>query len=279
MVAVAQLVRAPVCGTGGRGFNSHQPPQVLIRMKHAIPPWLTTTPIAHRGLHNQKLPENSLGAFKHAIKHGYPIELDVHILADNEIIVFHDDNFKRLTQRDARVHEATAQTVKHLKLAGSNQAIPTLQQVLTLVNGQVPLLIEIKSRYTHKRIEPALASALKTYKGAFAVGSFNPMTVRWFRKHQPNIAIGYISGPLSDSDAPWLGRAILSNLLLLPLLRPDFIAYDRRGIDRLSIRFWRTVLRTPFIVWTVRSKREQGSLPKKQYNFVFEKYMPKVIAK
>jgi glycerophosphoryl diester phosphodiesterase len=215
-----------------------------------------------------------MGAFKNAIKHGYPIEFDVHVSADNEIIVFHDDNLRRLTGTEGLVHQTDWTHIKKLRIGKSNESIPTLKQVLKVVDGRVPLLIEVKSRYTHKRIEPALSELLGTYKGQYAIQSFNPKTVRWFRKHRPSVSNGYISGSLADADLPAPVRFVLSNLLLVPFIRPDFVAYEFPDINRRFIKVWRVILPIPFATWVIRSKQEQATVPK-GCNIIFESYAPK----
>ena len=106
--------------------------------------FILKTPIAHRGLHNVKAPENSLAAFRLAIEHGNVIELDVHMLADGKIVVFHDDNLKRMTGVDAVIKDKTFAELSKLWLKKSSQKIPLLTEVLDLVDGKVPIIIEIK---------------------------------------------------------------------------------------------------------------------------------------
>ena len=107
--------------------------------------WVVERCIAHRGLHNNNFPENSLGAFENAIKNSYPIELDVHLIADGTLAVFHDDTLARVCGKDGYVKNLTKSELKNYKLLGTEYCIPTLDEVLNLVNGQVPLLIEIKN--------------------------------------------------------------------------------------------------------------------------------------
>ena len=100
--------------------------------------------IAHRGLHNDKFPENSLSAFENAVKNGFAIENDIHLLADGNVVVFHDDNLKRMCGDDKKINELTLEEVKQYRLKGSDEQIPTLKECLDLVDGKVPLLIEFK---------------------------------------------------------------------------------------------------------------------------------------
>ena len=135
--------------------------------------WLLSTPIAHRGLWNEEIPENSLLAYKNAIEKGYPIEIDVHKSKDGVLFVFHDDNLSRMTGVDALLHEKTSTELKSLTLNGTEEKIPTLKEVLEVVDGKVPLLIEIKNQPDNSVVDDTV-KILKEYKGEFAVQSFNP---------------------------------------------------------------------------------------------------------
>ena len=111
-----------------------------------LPPVFLTTPLAHRGYHNAALrhPENAVSAFQAAIDAGYGIELDVQLCRDGQAVVFHDDTLDRMTARSGAVREYTAAELGLIRLRDSDDFIPTLAQVLQLVDGKVPLLIEIK---------------------------------------------------------------------------------------------------------------------------------------
>lgn len=157
--------------------------------------FLKSNLIAHRGFHNKEIPENSIKAFKRAIKNNYTIEFDIHLLKDNEIIVFHDDNLKRMTKLDKEVKNVTLKEIKKLKLLETKEKIPTLKEVLKLINGKVPIVIELKCDNKAGLLEKELVKLLDDYDGLFCVKSFNPLTVRWFKKNRPN----YIRGLLLTS--------------------------------------------------------------------------------
>ena len=108
--------------------------------------WLLTSPIAHRGLWNERIIENSLPAYQNAINHGYPIEIDIYQSADGELFSFHDKTLKRMTGADGFIFEKTSKELKELRLSNSTETIPTLKEVLSLVDGKVPLLIEFKDQ-------------------------------------------------------------------------------------------------------------------------------------
>ena len=149
--------------------------------------------IAHRGVNdNNKVVENTLESFSNAVKLGYAIEFDIHLLKDNEIVVYHDDNLKRLTGINKDLKDLTYDDIKDIKLLNTNQTIPKLSEVLKLVNGKVPIIIELKYDRKVGLLEKELVKYLDNYKGKFAVKSFNPLIVRWFKINRKD----YIRGLL-----------------------------------------------------------------------------------
>ena len=151
--------------------------------------WIVNIPIAHRGLHdgNKLIPENSMLSFKNAIHKGFAIEIDIVFSKDGHIIVFHDYNTFRLCGVDAKVSDLTLAQIKTLYLGKTKERIPTLQEVLSLVDNKVPLLIEIKNRSKVGYFENNLNEVLKNYEGDFAIQSFNPRSLKWFSEQNPAI--------------------------------------------------------------------------------------------
>ena len=185
-----------------------------------------TSPYAHRGLHGGDLPENSLPAFCAAVACGFGIELDVQLSADGEVMVFHDESLLRMTGVDSSLYAKTKEELSALRLAGTEEKIPTLREVLALVDGKVPLLVEIKSDHAVLDVCAKTAEILDEYTGAYMIESFHPFAVNWFRKNRPHVVRGQLSANLF-----WHGKAALSlfvveNMLFNFLARPDFIAYD-----------------------------------------------------
>ena len=154
---------------------------------------LFTTPIAHRGLHSEEVPENSLLSYEKAIEKNFPIEIDVRIIDDGTVIVFHDDTLGRMTDKDGYVSNLKSTDLPQLNLLGTDQTVPTLEQVLELVNGKVPLLIETKVSAKIGDLESKVIAMLKTYGGEFAVQSFDPYSLEYFRKHEPDFVRGQLS--------------------------------------------------------------------------------------
>ena len=181
----------------------------------------------HRGLHSKQFPENSLPAFQLAVDHGFGIELDAQLSSDGEIMVFHDYTLKRMCGINSRISVNKCKTLCSLRLGGTEHTIPTLEQVLTLVDGRVPLLIEIKGEGKEEALCRRLAETLDMYPGAFAIQSFNPQVLRWFKKYRPRFARGQLVTKLKEvkgRKAPRLTAFMLSNMLLNVLSRPDFIS-------------------------------------------------------
>ena len=131
--------------------------------------WLVQQPIAHRGLFTDKIPENSLSAFKNAIKSKLPIELDVTILTDGTVVVFHDEKLARLTGKDGFISNCSYADIAKLTLSGTKEKIPTLKEALEVIDGKVPILIEIKNFGKVGAIEKAVWKALQGYRGEYAI--------------------------------------------------------------------------------------------------------------
>lgn len=240
------------------------------------PSLLTISPFAHRGLHtnDQTVPENSMLAFAQAIKQGYAIELDVQLSADGKVIVFHDDNLFRMTGVDKKINETVWQQLKELTLLDSNQCIPLLADVLFLVAGQVPLLIEIKNRGKIGNLEESVLILLKGYQGPYAIQSFNPFTVGYFKKKAPHIVRGQLSGSFDGEDLPFLHKFLLKFLLLNSISSPHFVAYETGCLPVwMAKRLKRkNVL---LLIWTVRSQAEAEQLPAYIDNIIFELFTAK----
>ncbi|MDD3831595.1 MAG: glycerophosphodiester phosphodiesterase family protein [Clostridia bacterium] len=236
--------------------------------------WLTNTAVAHRGLHNEQVPENTLEAFQLAVDSHYGIEMDLQMTADGQIVVFHDDNMKRLTGLDADIREQNWDDIKQLGILGSQQTIPTFTQFLELVNGAVPLIIEIKD---HKNIgvaEHTIATILDNYKGEYCIESFNPFIVKWWAENRPDTVRGQLSCYFRDSNLAWYKKIMLKNLFFIRSNKSQFIAYDIDDIATPMIK--RLKKRLPIIAWTVRSQQEIDN--KREYfdNIIFEHFTPRM---
>lgn len=235
--------------------------------------WLLDTPITHRGLFdNIKIPENSLSAFKASADAGYPIELDVRILSDGRLAVFHDSILSRMTGQKGSILKTTAKELKKIKLLDTDQHIPLMEEVLEVVNGKVPLLLEIKNRRRVGLLESKLLHMLQKYKGQYAVESFNPLSVKWFRVNAPNIRRGQLSSGFG-SERFALRNTLLRATLLNRLSKPDFIAFDVRYLPCRSIRKLKEK-GFPIIGYTAKSKEQFYRAMQYCDNVIFEGFIP-----
>ncbi|MCF4166606.1 hypothetical protein L2U69_13210 [Zavarzinia compransoris] len=241
--------------------------------------WLRDLPVAHRGLHDAAagVPENSRAAFAAAAAAGYAIEFDIQVSADGVPMVFHDDTLDRMTPESGRVDTWRCGDLRDLQLAGTAETIPTLAEVLRLINGKVPLLIEVKAaRGKVGPLEAATAAVLENYRGRFAVQSFNPQSIGWFRRHAPRVARGQISMDYRMDDEggvkPWQAW-FLTHMLFNRLTRPHFIAYDVRALPQRAVARARAA-GLPALTWTVRTPADRKRAAANADNIIFEGFRP-----
>ncbi len=233
--------------------------------------WLFSRPIAHRGLHGEGAPENSIIAFERAIKHGFPIELDVRPIDDGTLVVFHDDSLKRMTDCDGYVSTLSLNSLSEIKLNGSDEKIPTFERVLELVNGKTPILIEVKNEGTVGALERNLWDMLSSYKGEFALQSFNPYSMEFFKKRAPHVARGQLAKWFTKDELPFFKRYFLSRLKLNGVSSPDFISYC--GDDLPNKHVNRAKL--PTLAWTAKNQEQFDEFKSKSSNVIFEGFIPK----
>ncbi len=229
-------------------------------------PWLPTHTFAHRGLHGEGLhgeglagvsiPENSSAAFAAAIQHGYGIECDVQLTADNRAMVFHDFTLDRLTAQSGALITHTADNLSQIPLTGTTDHIPTLEQFLNQISGQTPILIEIKSEknWPVAILCAATAAALQNYTGPHAIMSFDPRAPAWFAKHSPNTPRGLV---ITEEDS----KGVLGNLqrhLWVRKAQAQFLAYDIRDLpSRFAAKMRKNGL--PIATWTVRTAAQRAT--------------------
>lgn len=238
--------------------------------------WLTNMYIAHRGFHNSDLPENSVGSFESAIREGFAIELDLQVTKDNKVVVFHDDNLERMTGLNKNIRECTYSEIKPLRLFDTEESIPLFSDVLELVNGKVPLMVELKNKRKVGNFEERAYELLKDYQGEFVIQSFNPYSVGWFVQHAPHIGRGQLSGSFKGESLSFYKRLILSNLLLNNVSKPHFINYEIDYMHKLPSKYKNQKL-IPIIGWTARSEEKYRAALKICDNVVFEGFNPKYL--
>lgn len=240
--------------------------------RDALPEWLTTRPVAHRGLHGPGAPENTLPAFEAARDAGYPIELDLHVLRDGEVVVFHDEQLRRATGVTGSIQDETRDSIGRHRLFGTLETIPTFAQLLACVAGRVPLMIEIKGRHA-KRARHVMAQ-LARYQGEVAVQAFDPFTVAWFREHAPELVRGQLAGPIEGGPQNAFERFATRRLLGAIVSRPHFINYELRGLPDPFIKTVSLAIDLPVLCWTVHNEAEKRKAEALGLNYVFEGIRP-----
>jgi len=227
--------------------------------------WLKQ-PIAHRGLHDEKkgIVENSASAIEAAVAKGYAVEVDLQCAAHSMPIVFHDRTLDRLTNESGAVATRDAAALCQIPLRNSKDHILSLDGLLGIVDGRVPLLLEVKSTWSDDhQYERNIAAVLAPYKGHVAVMSFDPECVAAFRRVAPSMPRGLIAERFEDkhywSDLSARQRFAMRHLLTAAIARPNFIAYDIRALPALAPGIARDVFRLPLLTWTVRSEAEKAN--------------------
>lgn len=232
---------------------------------------------AHRGLWNSEkgIPENSLPAFLCAVEAGYAIEMDVQLTRDNRLVVFHDDTLERMCGKAGRVSEYSMEELKTFCLQETEYSIPEFSEVLDLVGGRVPLLIEIKLPTHNTRTCMILNHELKRYHGKYCIESFNSLALRWFKRHRPGIVRGQLSDRFRKCDGtnPVL-RFLAARLMFNWIGRPDFIAYNYRHANKLGLKLQRKLFGAPVFVWTVQSQPDWKRCKGRFDAVIFDGFLP-----
>lgn len=231
---------------------------------------------AHRGLHNEKMAENSISAFLASAERGFGIELDVRLSLDGEVVVFHDDDLRRVCGVDKNVCDLTAAELSALSLSGTDEGVPRFCDVLAAISGRVPLLIEIKENREDTGISLKVAEILSSYRGDFLVESFNPKALKTFKKALPSATVGILSKSFwKDKEHNSLLFKLMGLLVTNVVCRPAFIAFDANDHKNVSLRVARAFFRTKTFAWTVRSEDEGRLALKRGFDgLIFENYLP-----
>ncbi len=233
---------------------------------------------AHRGYHDKPaIPENSLPAFRRALERGWGAEFDVHIIKDGTLVVFHDSELKRCAGVDGIIEDLDLAELRKLRLEGTDELIPTFDEVLALFSGKAPLIIELKTyKGNHLRLAEAVCKRLDSYEGPYCIESFDPRAVADVRKLRPDTIRGQLSQDFTNSNEglPGYQRIILTSLLMNCLARPDFIAYKFEDRGNRANRRCITRLGLQPVSWTIRSLSDlktaeaEGCIP------IFERFDP-----
>ncbi|MFV0527845.1 MAG: glycerophosphodiester phosphodiesterase family protein [Lachnospiraceae bacterium] len=235
--------------------------------------------IAHRGLHSMEegIPENSALAVEAAVAKGYGIELDVQMTRDRKIVVFHDADLLRACQIPEKINRCTYKELQAYTLFGTGQRIPLLKEVLQIVDGKVPVLLELKAGREYRTACLELANLLDAYEGKLAFFSFQPLAVRWFLKQRPKILRGMLLTNFHKAQGKqaWIISFIMGNSLLNFCTRPDFLAYNKNHRYTLSNIICQKLYGITSAVWTIRSQEELDKLNRQYEMIVFEGFIPK----
>ena len=228
---------------------------------------------AHRGLHNENRPENSMAAFRAAWQKGYGVELDIHLMKDGNLAVIHDSSLQRVAGEAVDIEDLTAADLENYTLLDSREHIPLFSQVLELYRGKAPLIVELKC--ARNNVEPlcrAACAMLDGYEGLYCMESFDPRVTRWLRKNRPDIIRGQLSENWFRSPAklPMILKLVMTCHISTLYTRPDFIAYkycDRKtfGTD-ICRKFWGL----QGVSWTLKSKEEFDTAVQEGWIPIFE---------
>ncbi len=232
---------------------------------------------AHRGLHDNAsdAPENSMAAFKKAVKKGYGVELDVQLTKDKVPVVFHDFTLERICRREGKVSDYTWQELKEFKLCDSQERIPLFADVLKTVDGKVPLIVELKVEWMDISVCPIADRLLRQYQGLYCIESFNPLALSWYRRYHNDVVRGQLAdGFLKSGEFKGILYFFLQNLLLNWITKPDFIAYNHKYADIAARRICRKLYRSMAVAWTIKSQEELEKAKGQFDIFIFDSFIP-----
>lgn len=233
--------------------------------------WIKTAYIAHRGLHNRVLPENTLGAFKNAVKHEFDIELDIRISKDEQIVVYHDRNIFRLCSRNFNIDELNYDELKQYPILNTNEKIPLLKDVLDTLPKDTKYLIELKSVKNPKFFVTKFIELIKDYDITYAIHSFDPRILNAFRKQDNSIIRGQIASTFKGQNL--FAKIFIKDLYSNRITKPDFTNYKfedlpRKKLDKLH--------KNGHVIISYVAKNEKNlHFVRSRYdNAVFENFIP-----
>jgi glycerophosphoryl diester phosphodiesterase len=241
---------------------------------------------AHRGLHDNasEAPENSMAAFKKAVDGGYGIECDVQLTKDGVPVIFHDFTLARVARYPDRQDEVkgkvidyTYEELQQFRLLNSDERIPKFEDFLNLVNGQVPLIIELKIELKDLSVCPKVNALLENYKGVYCIESFNPLGVRWYRRNRPDVMRGQLSDEFhKDKPEEFKGILyfILTGLMFNFMTKPDFIAFNHKYPHSISLWLCRHLYHNVTAAWTIKSEEELARAKKNFDIYIFDSFIP-----
>ena len=239
---------------------------------------LTGWDYPHRGLYDNEhgIPENSIAAFRRAVDKGYGIELDVHLTADNQLVVFHDDTLTRMCGMNKKISSFLYSDLMQLRLLGTEEGIPLFKDVLELIDGKVPLIIELKVDGSNQNLLcPLVWQLLSRYKGDYCIESFHPFVLQWFKRHEPQVVRGQLScNFFKENPHCDIVLFLMSNLMTNFFTHPDFIAYKYLDLDNPAVIYNRKLFHIMTVVWTIPGKPTYDRFKNKVDAMIFEGFEP-----
>lgn len=246
--------------------------------------WMSR-PFAHRGLHDASkgIVENTRSSVQAALDHQFGFEVDLRAASCGTIMVYHDEHLERLTHATGRFADKDLTQLQQIRFRGTDDEMMSLQNLLDLNNGRVPMLLEIKSdwqfdQHSLHEFVTAMIGTLKDYAGDYAIMSFDPAFTNMFRKRAPHIARGLVSEKFTYHEEwktlSWFRRMRLRFLLSFPYSRPDFIAYDINALPAIAPMIARSLFKRPLLTWTVRTSEQRLRAQKHCDAMIFEGFVP-----
>ena len=253
---------------------------------------------AHRGLHDNSsdAPENSMAAFKKAVEAGYGIECDVQLTRDGIPVIFHDFTLKRVARYaegqavgdgplnedgtisvPGKISNYTYEQLQQFHLLGSDEKIPKFEDFLKLVDGRVPLIVELKIELKDLSVCPAVNKLLSDYKGVYCIESFNPLGVWWYRKNRPDVMRGQLSDEFHKEDPKEFNTLLyfwLTHLFFNFLTKPDFIAFNRKYPKSFSLWLNRHLYKCLTAAWTIKSQEQLDKATEDFDIYIFDSFIP-----
>ncbi|MCQ2466819.1 MAG: glycerophosphodiester phosphodiesterase [Clostridia bacterium] len=232
--------------------------------------------IAHRGLFNNvDLPENSYPAFEAAIDKNFGIELDVQLTKDNQLVVFHDGNINRMCGVKKKISSLTYEQLSSYKLLDTDLSVPLFEDVISLIDGKVPVIIEIKAHGAFMKATKMLVKRLESYKGIYCIQSFNPAIIRWLKVNKPDITRGILSNDYLRLPKKTLTQKfIVSNLLFNAWCKPDFISYNHEYPSKIALKVCKSFYNCNMVGWNIKSSENLDYAKKFFEVYIFDSFVP-----
>ena len=232
---------------------------------------------AHRGLHGNGAPENSMNAFRLALEHGYGIELDVHLLADGNLAVIHDSSLHRTVGKNLRIEDLSTEDLSSCHLEGTEETVPEFRNVLELFSGGTPLIVELKTANNAELLAEAACNMLDHYDVDYCIESFDPRCIYWLRKHRPEIVRGQLAENYFRTPGcklPFAVKQVMAWQMANFLTKPDFIAYRFSDKNHFSCKVCRKLWKIQGVSWTLRSRKDFDTAVAEDWIPIFEGFIP-----